>query len=261
MIKHRWVGWLHEVLARTAGPAAARPGTAAAAVRQRDRRGPARPRPAPPPGCTSAASRPTTPPTSATRRPTWPSTSCSGSGGTPATTCTTCRTSPTSTTRCSSGPRATASDWRELAERETELFRDDMTALRVLPPDDYVGAVEAIPEIVPTDPAAARPGRGVPRRRRRLLLRRRRAAVRLRVAAATVAAMLALFGRARRRPGPAGQEATRSTRCCGGRRGRGSRPGTRRSGPGRPGWHVECAAIALGPARDRRSTCRAAAAT
>ena len=25
-------------------------------------------------------------------------------------------------------------DWRELAERETELFREDMTALRVLPP-------------------------------------------------------------------------------------------------------------------------------
>src|SRR6185436_16514312 len=40
-------------------------------------------------------------------------------------------------------------DWRELAVRETDLFRTDMTALRVLPPDDYVGAVEAIPEIVP----------------------------------------------------------------------------------------------------------------
>ena len=40
-------------------------------------------------------------------------------------------------------------DWRELAVRETDLFRADMTALRVLPPDHYVGAVEAIPEIVP----------------------------------------------------------------------------------------------------------------
>src|SRR5678815_5713094 len=40
-------------------------------------------------------------------------------------------------------------DWRELADRETDLFRADMTALRVLPPDHYVGAVEAIPEIVP----------------------------------------------------------------------------------------------------------------
>jgi L-cysteine:1D-myo-inositol 2-amino-2-deoxy-alpha-D-glucopyranoside ligase len=36
-------------------------------------------------------------------------------------------------------------DWVELAERETELFRQDMTALRVLPPAHYVGAVESIP--------------------------------------------------------------------------------------------------------------------
>jgi L-cysteine:1D-myo-inositol 2-amino-2-deoxy-alpha-D-glucopyranoside ligase len=38
-------------------------------------------------------------------------------------------------------------DWEALAHREIELFRADMTALRVLPPDDYVGAVESIPEI------------------------------------------------------------------------------------------------------------------
>jgi L-cysteine:1D-myo-inositol 2-amino-2-deoxy-alpha-D-glucopyranoside ligase len=43
---------------------------------------------------------------------------------------------------------ATGEDWTELAERETELFRTDMTALRVLPPDSYVGAVEAIPLVV-----------------------------------------------------------------------------------------------------------------
>ena len=68
----------------------------------------------------------------------------------------TCRTSPTSTTRCSSGPSATASDWGELAERETELFREDMAALRVLPPDHYVGAVEAIPLIVDAGPSGCR---------------------------------------------------------------------------------------------------------
>lgn len=44
---------------------------------------------------------------------------------------------------------ATGQDWEQLAERETELFRTDMEALRVLPPDAYVGAVEAIPLIVP----------------------------------------------------------------------------------------------------------------
>ncbi len=39
-------------------------------------------------------------------------------------------------------------DWVGLAERETELFRTDMEALRVLAPDAYVGAVESIPLVV-----------------------------------------------------------------------------------------------------------------
>jgi L-cysteine:1D-myo-inositol 2-amino-2-deoxy-alpha-D-glucopyranoside ligase len=38
-------------------------------------------------------------------------------------------------------------DWLVLAMRETALFREDMEALRVLPPRDYIGAVEAVPEI------------------------------------------------------------------------------------------------------------------
>ncbi|MEP6815298.1 MAG: cysteine--1-D-myo-inosityl 2-amino-2-deoxy-alpha-D-glucopyranoside ligase [Marmoricola sp.] len=43
---------------------------------------------------------------------------------------------------------ATGQDWVALAERETELFRTDMEALRVIAPDAYVGAVEAIPLVV-----------------------------------------------------------------------------------------------------------------
>ncbi len=43
---------------------------------------------------------------------------------------------------------ATGVDWRELAESQVELFRTDMEALRVLPPQHYVGAVESIPWIV-----------------------------------------------------------------------------------------------------------------
>src|ERR671933_2370042 len=39
-------------------------------------------------------------------------------------------------------------DWIVLGMRETALFREDMTALRVLPPENYVGAVESIPRIV-----------------------------------------------------------------------------------------------------------------
>jgi L-cysteine:1D-myo-inositol 2-amino-2-deoxy-alpha-D-glucopyranoside ligase len=38
-------------------------------------------------------------------------------------------------------------DWIVLAMRETALFREDMEALRMIPPQHYVGAVESIPEI------------------------------------------------------------------------------------------------------------------
>ena len=38
-------------------------------------------------------------------------------------------------------------DWRELARRETQRYRRDMEALRVLPPDHLIGAVEALPVI------------------------------------------------------------------------------------------------------------------
>ena len=38
--------------------------------------------------------------------------------------------------------------WQELATREIALFREDMTALAVIPPDEYLGAVESIPTFV-----------------------------------------------------------------------------------------------------------------
>ena len=43
---------------------------------------------------------------------------------------------------------ATGQDWTDIARRETELFRTDMQALRVIPPRHYIGAVESIPHIV-----------------------------------------------------------------------------------------------------------------
>ncbi|WP_326823461.1 cysteine--1-D-myo-inosityl 2-amino-2-deoxy-alpha-D-glucopyranoside ligase [Streptosporangium sp. NBC_01639] len=42
----------------------------------------------------------------------------------------------------------TGQDWRELAEREIELFRTDMEALRILPPREYVGVTEVIGQVV-----------------------------------------------------------------------------------------------------------------
>ena len=43
---------------------------------------------------------------------------------------------------------ATGVDWQQLAADQTELFRTDMTALNVIPPAYYVGAVESISEVV-----------------------------------------------------------------------------------------------------------------
>jgi L-cysteine:1D-myo-inositol 2-amino-2-deoxy-alpha-D-glucopyranoside ligase len=43
--------------------------------------------------------------------------------------------------------RRDGEDWLALADRETQLFREDMQALRILPPAHYVGAVESIPAI------------------------------------------------------------------------------------------------------------------
>jgi len=42
---------------------------------------------------------------------------------------------------------ALGEDWQIIAERETALFREDMTALNVIAPDHYIGAVEAIPSV------------------------------------------------------------------------------------------------------------------
>ena len=39
-------------------------------------------------------------------------------------------------------------DWRELATSQIDLFRSDMVALHILPPAHYIGAVEAIPLVL-----------------------------------------------------------------------------------------------------------------
>lgn len=39
-------------------------------------------------------------------------------------------------------------DWKELAHSQIDLFRSDMELLRVLPPSHYEGAVDAIPDVV-----------------------------------------------------------------------------------------------------------------
>jgi L-cysteine:1D-myo-inositol 2-amino-2-deoxy-alpha-D-glucopyranoside ligase len=148
---------------------------------------------------------------------------------------------------------ATGDDWRELAARETSRFVDDMTALAVLPPAAYVGAVESVPLIVdaverlvdagqayvvPTPDAVAGEDRDVyfdvsvdPRFGA--------------VSGLGEAEMLAAFGERGGDPDRPGKrrpldpllwrvERAGEPAWDGGRLGR-----------GRPGWHIECSTIAL----------------
>ncbi|SEO67203.1 L-cysteine:1D-myo-inositol 2-amino-2-deoxy-alpha-D-glucopyranoside ligase [Actinacidiphila rubida] len=139
---------------------------------------------------------------------------------------------------------ATGEDWTALAERETALFREDMTALRMLPPAHYIGAVEAIPGIVPL----------IER------LREAGAAYELdgdvyfsvesdpafgtvsRLDAAAMRVLSAERGGDPDRPGK--KDPLDPILWLGAREGEPSWDGGS-LGPGRPGWHIECVAIAL----------------
>jgi L-cysteine:1D-myo-inositol 2-amino-2-deoxy-alpha-D-glucopyranoside ligase len=144
-------------------------------------------------------------------------------------------------------------DWRDLAAGQIDLFRSDMTALRVLPPDHYVGVVESLDLVTgflerlaaagaayqADDPAypdwyfstAAAPELG-------------------QVSHLDGPAMLALSAERGGDPARPGKRAPLDPLVW-----RLARPGEPAwdspLGRGRPGWHIECAAIALdtlGPA-------------
>ena len=146
---------------------------------------------------------------------------------------------------------ATGDDWRVIAQRETELFRTDMAALRILPPDEYIGAVEAIPHIVDVVEE----------------LRRRGAAYELDgdvYFSVTAGDHLGEIGHydveqmvqlSRERGGDPDRPGKKDPLdCLLWQTARPDEPAWESSlGHGRPGWHVECAAIALrylGPAID-----------
>ncbi len=133
-------------------------------------------------------------------------------------------------------------DWRELASREVERYRSDMRALRVLPPDHFVGAVEALDVIgelsgVLADRGAlyeldgdvyfcrsADPEFGT-------------------LSGLSVAEMTELCAERGGDPGRAGKKDPLDPLVW-----LAGRPGEpswgSRFGQGRPGWHIECAAIA-----------------
>ncbi|GAC1444430.1 MAG: cysteine--1-D-myo-inosityl 2-amino-2-deoxy-alpha-D-glucopyranoside ligase [Mycobacteriales bacterium] len=134
-------------------------------------------------------------------------------------------------------------DWTHIAARDTQLFRDDMTALRVLPPDHYIGAVEAMDEIASLvvtlrDSGWAYDVDGD------LYFPVTGAAHFGAVSGLSRADMLTLFAERGGDPGRPGKKDPLDALLW--RAARAGEPSWESPlGRGRPGWHVECAAIAL----------------
>src|SRR5690606_13547440 len=139
--------------------------------------------------------------------------------------------------------RETGVDWRALAEREVDLFRTDMAALNVLPPHAYVSASEAIPLVI----------EAIQRLGERGATYRLEHDVYFDVAGApgfgeisrlTREQMVASFGENGGDPERPGKRDPLDSLLW-----LAHRPGEPAwdspFGQGRPGWHVECAAIAL----------------
>ena len=138
----------------------------------------------------------------------------------------------------------TGDHWSELAEREIQRFREDMQALRVLPPDEFIGVVESIPDVV------------------RLIEQLKDANAAYQVeqdwyfdlstasgfASVTDAdrdTMIAVFGERGGDPQRPGKRDALDPLLWMAARGDDPRWETS-LGSGRPGWHIECVAIAAG---------------
>ena len=134
-------------------------------------------------------------------------------------------------------------DWVALAERETELFRQDMAALRVLPPDHYIGAVESIPLVVDLVQRLEATG-SVYRVDDDLYFSVTADDAFGGVSGWDREQMLAVFGERGGDPDRAGKKDPLDCVLW-----RAERPGEPAwdspLGRGRPGWHIECTAIAL----------------
>ena len=142
---------------------------------------------------------------------------------------------------------ATGVDWRDLAQDQVNLFAADMTALRVLPPRDYVGAVEAIPQVVDLIESLKLTGaiyQVDDAEYPDWYFEVRRAPGFGRLSKLTDAEAVEVFAE---RGGDPGRPGKRDPLDC--LVWRLERPGEpaweSRLGRGRPGWHIECTAIAL----------------
>ncbi len=132
-------------------------------------------------------------------------------------------------------------DWRELADREIDRYRADMAALRVLPPTRLVGAVEALGVIERFADRLAERGALYDLESDQYFARGSDDAFGS-VSGLDRGEMLALFAERGGDPGRPGKKDPLDALVW-----LAARPDepawASHFGPGRPGWHVECAAI------------------
>jgi len=149
---------------------------------------------------------------------------------------------------------ATGIDWRDLADQQIDLFRSDMESLSIIPPDDYVAVTETIQPVA--DAVDALLERGIAYRVPTTDAADDDIYFDLNAAAALTpwrlgqesnldrAQMLELSAERGGDPDRAGKHDPLDPLLWrGARDGEPSWPS--RVGPGRPGWHIECAVIAL----------------
>ncbi len=138
---------------------------------------------------------------------------------------------------------ATGERWQDLATSQIQLFRDDMTALRLVPPDDYVGVVESIDWVVDSI-NALQAADSVYELDGDLYFRVHDDPRFGQIASLDPATQLKLFGERGGDPQRPGKHDPLDALLW-----RAARPGEPSwpspFGPGRPGWHIECVAIAL----------------
>ena len=138
---------------------------------------------------------------------------------------------------------ATGVAWDELAEREIELYREDMHDLRVLPPNEYVGVVESVEEIADgvskllADDKAYRLGEDV----YATVGGSGRFGYESRYSREQMLVLSAERGGDPERPGK--RDPLDALLWRGKRPGEPDWPSS--LGPGRPGWHIECSVIAM----------------
>ena len=135
-------------------------------------------------------------------------------------------------------------DWRGLATSQIDLFRSDMVALHILPPDHYIGAVEAIPLVVDAI-TSLESANSVYQVDNDYYFRVHSDSEFGERSHLTQTQMIEIFSQRGGDPNRVGKEDPLDALLWLAKRP--SEPGWEsKYGVGRPGWHIECCAIALG---------------